>query len=493
MSGELFERYKRDRNPQDYARLVEEHRALVYSVVQRYLRDPNDADDAAQETFLRLARRIDEVSGSLTGWLMSTAQSCCVDLIRKAIRERRRREGLATASVGPAEKRFLHEMIHARLHEALLTLDCGARELVIARFFRKESVRALAGQKRTSIATISRRVSAAMRDLAAVLREMGIDAADDKMLAEHFGEPVNAAVDAAGEGLRFAPDWGALLSNEMNPTVPAAYAPGWKRRIRVGTFVSYQSARVRFPRGMSNKIEHQVWSTPLIVDPRVELVSIVQSNTSHLAAVERTLRDYELVGGLIDSTDADAMSTLDVIMLGVNFAMEDSEAAAILGAVRGGVGLLKEFWIGAAHLTHLPDSAEMRELSLAQAPWGAYHTKPTCGQRTTATVLEEHSLLPGLKAGDEFSVSPACGPVYRAAAGAKLLMEKGPVLSEEEHGVAGLGPMKLPAFIVGNVGRGRVIVSNLFSQFELSAAVSVSSQEYLLNVLRWLGEGRREG
>lgn len=484
MPGDLFERYKRNRTAQGYDRLVEEFRPLVYSVVRRYLRDPNDVEDAAQETFLKLARSIEAISGSLVGWLTTAAQSSCVDLIRRAVRERRRREGLAVASRAALEHRFLHEHIRARLHEALLELDSASRDLLIARFFRKEPVRALAAQRKTSTATICRRVDAALGDLAAVFRGMGIDAVDDTVLPAYFGE-AEVAGDLS-DGLRFAPDWRALTSLKSGSA-----AMGVDRPIRVGTFLSYDSAKVKFRGGMLNKIEHQVWSTQLITDPRIELVGIVQSSTSHLPPIERTLRDYGIVGGLIDSTDAGAMRTLDVILLGINFSMTELEAHAIVRTIRSGVGLLKEFWLGAYHPKELPDSPALRELSLALPPWGAYHTHPVCGQRTSAVVLEEHPLLPGLKAGDTFSVAPACGPVYRVAPGSKLLMTKGPVLSSEQHGVAGLGPMCLPAFIVGNLGEGRVVVSNLFSQFDLSAQLSVTPEEYLFRMLKWLAEGGR--
>jgi hypothetical protein len=67
-------------------------------------------------------------------------------------------------------------------------------------------------------------------------------------------------------------------------------------------------------------------------------------------------------------------------------------------------------------------------------------------------------------------------------------MTKGPILQPHEHGVSGLGPMTLPAFIVGNLGKGRVVVSNLFSQFELSAHLSVGPQQYLLRLLSWLAQ-----
>ena len=60
------------------------------------------------------------------------------------------------------ERRLLHESIHARLHDALLVLDETDRELIIARFFRREPLRAVAGRMHISVPTASRRTTAAM-------------------------------------------------------------------------------------------------------------------------------------------------------------------------------------------------------------------------------------------------------------------------------------------------------------------------------------------
>src|SRR5687767_12588500 len=92
---DLFGKYKRDRDRPSYEQLVEAHRPLVSSVCRRLLRDPNDVDDVVQETFFKLAGNIDLVTGSITGWLAATAQAASVDLIRREVRERRRRGDLS--------------------------------------------------------------------------------------------------------------------------------------------------------------------------------------------------------------------------------------------------------------------------------------------------------------------------------------------------------------------------------------------------------------
>jgi RNA polymerase sigma factor (sigma-70 family) len=58
------------------------HRPLVVSVCRRYLRRPEDVEDAVQDTFVKLARRRATIAENVTGWLAAAAYSSCVDLIR---------------------------------------------------------------------------------------------------------------------------------------------------------------------------------------------------------------------------------------------------------------------------------------------------------------------------------------------------------------------------------------------------------------------------
>ena len=74
--GELLERFVDRRSEAAFEAIVRRHGPMVRDVCQRVLRDPHDADDAAQATFLVLARRAGTVrsSGSLASWLYGVAR-----------------------------------------------------------------------------------------------------------------------------------------------------------------------------------------------------------------------------------------------------------------------------------------------------------------------------------------------------------------------------------------------------------------------------------
>jgi RNA polymerase sigma factor (sigma-70 family) len=76
-------------HPGELAERFETHRARLRSVAYRMLGSLSEADDAVQETWLRLARSGAEGIENLGGWLTTTTARVCLDAlrVRKARRE----------------------------------------------------------------------------------------------------------------------------------------------------------------------------------------------------------------------------------------------------------------------------------------------------------------------------------------------------------------------------------------------------------------------
>ena len=493
MSAELLQRYRCDRDRRDYERLVEMHRPLVASVCRRLLRDPNDVDDVVQETFLKLAGSLDTVSGSLAGWLVATARAASVDLIRREVRERNRRCGLGQLGSQQVEHLATREAIRLRLHDAILAIEPAAREVLIERFLRRTPLGMLAVQLQVSVPTAHRRVAEALRQLAQALREMGIVTADDHEVAVHFGQA--AARDDPDESdhgeLRFAPDWRCSELTPLGETAPTMLLPSWSRPMRVGVLISYQSTRVQFSNRTYVGTKWQVHSAAFLPAMGLQLVAVVEPGTVHRGIVEGTLRDYGIVGGLIEADDETALATLDVLLLGINSSMPASVARAINRAVRGGVGLLNEFWT--ANQLSRDDPAGVRELMLADSDVFKYHMPSgECGVAPLpATVRGEHPLLPGLKTGTQIAVR-GCGPAYRVMPGAQVLLTKDHVVQPMEHGMSEIGALQMPCYILGQLGRGRVAVIHAWPHQWFTRHLSVGSEQYYLNLLRWLAGSRED-
>src|SRR5437763_1423666 len=72
--ADLLARFARDRDPVAFEALVARHAGLVLRTCRGVLRDHHAAEDAAQATFLALARQAGSVRGSPAGWLFRVAR-----------------------------------------------------------------------------------------------------------------------------------------------------------------------------------------------------------------------------------------------------------------------------------------------------------------------------------------------------------------------------------------------------------------------------------
>jgi RNA polymerase sigma-70 factor, ECF subfamily len=82
----------RDGNLEAFSRIVREYEDLVFSLALRLLQHPEDARDAAQESFLKVYRQLGEFRGEsrFSTWLYRIVVNTCLDLARKRKRERSR-------------------------------------------------------------------------------------------------------------------------------------------------------------------------------------------------------------------------------------------------------------------------------------------------------------------------------------------------------------------------------------------------------------------
>jgi RNA polymerase sigma-70 factor (ECF subfamily) len=74
------------------AERFEESRIHLRAVAYRMLGSPSEADDAVQESWLRLSRSDTSEVENLTGWLTTVVARVCLDMLRS--RKSRREESL---------------------------------------------------------------------------------------------------------------------------------------------------------------------------------------------------------------------------------------------------------------------------------------------------------------------------------------------------------------------------------------------------------------
>lgn len=86
---QLLERYLAPTSPPEarqaaFHQLVDRYHRRVFGICLHVLGSPSDAEDASQETFLKLARHADGFRGDaqLSTWLYRVARNVCIDHVR---------------------------------------------------------------------------------------------------------------------------------------------------------------------------------------------------------------------------------------------------------------------------------------------------------------------------------------------------------------------------------------------------------------------------
>jgi RNA polymerase sigma factor (sigma-70 family) len=196
--AELLRRFVSRGDERAFAALVARHGAMVLATCRGILRDPHDAEDAFQATFLVLARKAGTIRAreALGGWLHRVAHRAAIRA-RVEFENRRRSEGRAqyysARQVSPEPfdeaRHVLHEEI-ARLPERLrlAVVVCELEGLTHAR---------AAERLQWGEATVRRRLARARDLLRGRLTRRGLAPAIGLLGAATAPQPVSAALSAA--------------------------------------------------------------------------------------------------------------------------------------------------------------------------------------------------------------------------------------------------------------------------------------------------------
>ncbi len=185
--GQLLERFldRRGVDAEDaFAALVDRHGAMVLRVCRHVLPSEEDAEDAAQATFLVLARRAPSISRveSLACWLHGVARRVAAN-VRVAHARRRaleQREGELRAAGHVVHGDFEAIENHddwARLHDELGSLPRSFREPLILCYLDGLSQEQAAAQLRCPLGTVQSRLARGRAKLKTRLEKRGVSLA----------------------------------------------------------------------------------------------------------------------------------------------------------------------------------------------------------------------------------------------------------------------------------------------------------------------------
>lgn len=162
-----------------FTQLVETYQKPVYNLCYRMLGEPEAAEDAAQETFLRAYQNLHRYdnSRSFGTWILSIAAHYCIDRLRKRrfsvfSMDAEDDDGMSFEIPDPAspdpEVESGKREDHDRLHLLLKDLDATDRAAVVMRYWYDYSELEIAESLNLTVSAVKSRLHRSRRALASM-------------------------------------------------------------------------------------------------------------------------------------------------------------------------------------------------------------------------------------------------------------------------------------------------------------------------------------
>jgi RNA polymerase sigma-70 factor, ECF subfamily len=169
-------------NDDAFTKLVEEHQTHVYNLCYRMLGEPEAAEDAAQESFLRAYQNLHRYDQSrpFATWLLSIAAHYCIDRLRRRklsifSMDEENDDGSTYEIADPAspdpEAESVKREDRDRLHILLKDLDETDRAAVIMRYWYDFSEVEIAESLKLTVSAVKSRLHRSRRALAGMWQE----------------------------------------------------------------------------------------------------------------------------------------------------------------------------------------------------------------------------------------------------------------------------------------------------------------------------------
>ncbi len=160
-----------------FAKVLARHQGALLHYAHHRLRDATAAEDAVQETFLRLLREAAALTAnrSLAAWLFHVCRNVCADAARKEVRMQQRERRVAVPDLAPAATWSAEQQEEqSKVRELLDALPDHEREVLTLKVHHGKSYREIQALLDTSLHDVFSTAQRALKRVAAGLRAAGL-------------------------------------------------------------------------------------------------------------------------------------------------------------------------------------------------------------------------------------------------------------------------------------------------------------------------------
>ena len=168
-------------DPCAWEALVRRYQTRVYGYALHYLRDHEEARDAAQEIFIKMYQNLDDVRDGRTfvPWMLRLARNCCIDRIRTrkvrpfdfAAEAHRETADRASLQASP-EDALIETARRALLYRALAKLNASNRQIVLLKDIEQLHLADISTRLGLPLGTVKSRCNRARVELAKAVRSL---------------------------------------------------------------------------------------------------------------------------------------------------------------------------------------------------------------------------------------------------------------------------------------------------------------------------------
>ena len=173
-----------------FGKIIEAYQRPVYNLAYRMLSNSGEAEEAAQEAFIRAYTRLDSYNPNhkFSTWLLSITSNYCIDLIRKrraillSIDEPLPpHPSLMSERASGPEPQIMQNEQEEMVQRLLAELAPEYREAVVLRYWYELSYDEIAEMMDTTVSAIKSRLFRARRQLAEVGMAEGLTPASEEV------------------------------------------------------------------------------------------------------------------------------------------------------------------------------------------------------------------------------------------------------------------------------------------------------------------------
>ena len=292
-----------------FREIVARYAGLVHATARRTCGDELMAAEVSQLTFITLARKAKSLTScaSFGGWLHRTAMMHSKNLIRRNLRENRKRQHLAMETHSPSRDETWQGMQPA-LDDALDALSEKDREALLLRFYRTLSIREVAATLGITTDAAQKRIDRATERLRGKLARRGCMAGGSLGAAMLAGFAADAQAAAPTISLLSSKAVGAASSGMLSTTTAFLGTSAMQTTsivtplvilLAAGVWLTAQYRTIGELENQTALLQRRLVDQTTTKEPmksRVSTKTALDGNPVNWAEVARQLRDGNSVG-----------------------------------------------------------------------------------------------------------------------------------------------------------------------------------------------------